>query len=635
MNPSASTGIAQSKRGQEPFLFAALSRCRGWLVSKKVPDPFSSAKTGDRKDGVALWIVLAVWAGLMAPLLWWGLPSRADDELLFGGEPAWSAARYDASGALRAREQREAGADTDLNPLTARDQIACLTANEAARAEILRRYRLYSRQPDEMITFMALQRMRPAEWDFDPKLYQYGGGYVYLIGAALATSAALGITHLTRDLGTYLEQPELFARFYIVARVVTLVFGALLLAAVWKLVRRTAGNTAAWLALLFTACTPVFITGVLEAKPHLPSACLILWAIRSGLDYAARGRRWDAFRMGLQGGYALGLVLTGIVAAALWPAVLIARWRSATASRGSRRRLLLDLSGAALLAGAVFLATNPYIPYNCLRGRASLASNIANSTAMYVGQMQKAGASALRVGGLLYESCGPGCLIVGLLGLVLLLRARRCETLLAASPGLVMLVIAVLLGAGKPAEYARFLILPVSLLCAAAGFIAGQLVRRRRGWGVLAATIVLLPMGTPAYLVSFATDARGRNEPRHLAGWYLKGHLGAEDAIGVLQEPAPYAVPPLEFARRSVYWMPASKPVAVREHELPTWLVFTADDENAHRTTWWAAYYRLVKRVPPRGTDLSPIAWASKPTFLCRRGQPQEPAGSVSEPQEP
>ena len=162
----------------------------------------------------------------------WGLPSRQADELLFGGAPPWSADRYHTAAALQVRQERSGGADTDLDPLTQRDRIVDLTATAAARAEILRRYRLFSRQPDEMITFMALQRMRPRQFDFDPRLYQYGGAFIYLVGTAIGASATLGITHLSSDPALYLEQPEEFARFYLAARLVTLAFGALLLVAV-------------------------------------------------------------------------------------------------------------------------------------------------------------------------------------------------------------------------------------------------------------------------------------------------------------------------------------------------------------------------------------------------------------------
>ena len=60
-----------------------------------------------------------------------------------------------------------------------------LNETDSQRAEIVRRYRLYSYQPDEMITFNALRQMKPGAGQLDPKLYQYGGLWVYPVGAML------------------------------------------------------------------------------------------------------------------------------------------------------------------------------------------------------------------------------------------------------------------------------------------------------------------------------------------------------------------------------------------------------------------------------------------------------------------
>lgn len=557
-----------------------------------------------------------LWALITAPLLTWGLPSTRDDDLLFGGRPAWKAERYDIDATLRALRDRDAGADTDLNPLPTETPQVDLTPNDAARAEILRRYRLFSRQPDEMITLRALQRMRPRTGDLDPKLYQYGGGYIYLVGLTLGVGSVLGLVEVTRDAGYYLENPEAFATFYIAARAVSLVFGGLALAAVHKLARRTAGRRAGWIAMLCAAASPVFLSGVLEAKPHVPSACMLLWATLSALDYHRRGDRGSALRLGLQAGYAFGLVLTGVVGVLLWPVLLLTR---------RPRRGMHDfgqLAVAGLLAVAVYFVTNPYVPYHWLKDPASLQSNISNSTAMYVGQMARAAAGAGRVGQLLIESAGWGLPVAGLIGLAWLLRRYRPQAAVGAAAGVGMLVIAVLMGAGKPAEFARFLVLPVLLLGVAAGALLATVSRRHLYVAVMATIAVLGLMKTPAYLRSFIVDARGVHESRHTAGRALARLLGPNDEIAVLQEPAPYAVPPLDFAHRRVWLLRPAPPYVHSEMAgsmLPRWLVFTADDDESQPDGWWNRHYALHARYPEPGTALSPITWANKPVYLYRR----------------
>jgi dolichyl-phosphate-mannose--protein O-mannosyl transferase len=109
-----------------------------------------------------------------------------------------------------------------------------------------------------MLTFRALMRMKPWPPDFDPRLYQYGGGYIYLVGAALSVAGVTGIIPLKAEAGFYLEHPDTFARVYVVARCISLMFGALTLVAVYRLGRRAGGRSAGWLALVCVAGAPVF-----------------------------------------------------------------------------------------------------------------------------------------------------------------------------------------------------------------------------------------------------------------------------------------------------------------------------------------------------------------------------------------
>lgn len=607
----------------------------------------------------------------MLTLIGWGLPDRQRDELLFGGQPTWEAQRYPAGRAAQQRRERPGGADTDLDPLAAPDRIVDLTSDEprleelrlryaalapldvagsslplpvallrpailsacyfaeqsaiedAARGAILLRYRLYSRQPDEMITFMALQRMRPRELDFDPRLYQYGGAYVYLVGVAAALSAALGFTKLTADVGVYLTHPELFARFYLVARLITLVFAGLLLLGVSRLAGRAAGRPAGWIAALLLAVSPVFISGTLEAKPHVPSACLLVWATLSAMDFYARGQWRDARRLGWQAGGASALVLTGWAGLLILPVLY---WATRRRHASAGRSILIS----AGLAIGIYVATNPYPIFNALLDRAALASNIANSTAMY--RIENFPAGALRVGTLLVESVGAGGLLAGLAALPALIVRQRAALAVAAVPGVALLVLCAAIGAGKPAEFARFLVLPVALLCVAGAAAVTALWVRQKLLGAAVMLLVLLLMPTYAYVRSFAVDAWSREESRWAAGRYLRDHVPPHEPVGLVQEPAPYSVPPLDWTRRSVCLLPRTSPPQSEHRRLPLWVVLTADDETSQAGAWWRPYYELVARFPAAGERPSPITWANKPVFVYRRpqgsgGAPVVPAG--------
>lgn len=557
------------------------------------------------------WHAAVLWVLLMWPLAHWGLPSSRYDKYLFGGQPAWEPERYQAARTLNALRERNAGADIDLDPLADRTQLIDLTANDAARGQILLRYRLYSRQPDEMITFRALQRMKPRGFDFDPKMYQYGGGYVYLVGAAIGLTSALGLTRLTRDLNVYLAQPELFGAFYLVARSISLLFAAAALIAVFRLASRVAGRAGGWMALLLVAASPVFITGALEAKPHLPAACMTLWTIEFALRYWTRECKRDAVCMGLAAGYACGLVLTGVAAlvtiAALGVALLI-----------QRRRVGPTIAAATISIG-VYLVTNPYVVINGLANRAALASNIGNSTAMYT--LDRFGDGAIRVAELLIECIGGPTLAMSVIGIVLILVRHRSPVLIGSSAGFAMLLLCVAIGAGKPPEFARFVVLPAALLCAAAGLTLAEVGRRSRVIALVLLLACLITANGRNYASSFRLDAGGVDDSRTAAASWLAEHLQPNDRVAVLQEPAPYSVPPMDFAARRVLLLPP-KPMAnhVRD-ELPEWLVFT-DDRALNIGAWedWDEYYEIKwTDALRRMKHASPIAWANKPVFIYKR----------------
>jgi uncharacterized membrane protein len=56
--------------------------------------------------------------------------------------------------------------------------------------------------------------MHPGRGDFDPRMYKYGGAWVYPVGGMLRAAAAIGyINPLVNDLAFYLDHPEVFGRF--------------------------------------------------------------------------------------------------------------------------------------------------------------------------------------------------------------------------------------------------------------------------------------------------------------------------------------------------------------------------------------------------------------------------------------
>src|SRR3954453_17948154 len=187
-----------------------------------------------RRERLLLLLCLIVAAGMFLPGIKWGLPSRVGDAYFFGARTPWTGAQIQAA-TLKRADDADRGADVDANPRgqfgqpirinpETRPDAAAIEADVGlsvlqsiqnswlgrfcrpldlltmpdltARAEIVRRYRLFSHQPDEMITFMAFRKMRPGELNLDPHLYQYGGLWIYPVALCLKVAAAVRLVEL-------------------------------------------------------------------------------------------------------------------------------------------------------------------------------------------------------------------------------------------------------------------------------------------------------------------------------------------------------------------------------------------------------------------------------------------------------
>ncbi len=488
-----------------------------------------------------LLLLASVWFGLGAQ---WGLPSRWTDRWLFGDRPVWCGHKIFAVGGGWVVDANR-GADVALNPLLV-DETVWVNETDQQKAQIIRRWRLYTSQPDEAITLRALSMMHPSEGKFDPKLYQYGGLWIYPIGGLLGIGAKLHWITLVRDVAFYMDHPEAIARFYRVARFYSMAWGLVgvivVYGLVWRLTRGTPGlndTLRMWLGaagggLCFTM--PVVITMAHEAKPHLPGAVLVLAAMWAAMAFVDHGSWRRAVVVGVLCGAALGMVLSGWVAFSVLPVLL---WMRPTLWR----RIL-----AAGIVGVFFYAiTNPYVLINAVTNRALLTSNLGTSVGMYSAAdspVASARTAILCIG----EGASPGTAVVGVLSAITLLAGirQRSDWLLMAAPALVSAVQFFYLADHKPMEYARFaLVLDVSLAIAAVVALGrARGVRWLRGLTLMLLCLVEVMFGA-VYLWAFVQDTHAGT--RQLAAQLLLDDRARATALGTWAEPAPYCMPPVDI----------------------------------------------------------------------------------------
>jgi hypothetical protein len=557
------------------------------------------------------------WAGvgLVGALAWfvvginWGLPSRRADAYLFGpNRQPWTGAQIMDLAPGAALESNR-GADVDLNPILNRDRPVVLNETDRQRAEIVRRYRLFTYQPDEWNTMRSLAGMRPGEGRLDPRLYQYGGLWVYGVGAILKAASIARLVDLKGGpdgLAYYLDHPESFGRFYVVARLYSALWGVVGAWAVWRLAARVVPPSGAAAAAACFALMPVVVNQAHEAKPHLAGLALMLLAVLAACRYVETGRRRWCLCAGALCGAAFGMVISSLVIFLILPLMTLQRRLPWSA------RLRVTLATAAT-GGLVYALTNPYVPYNLLFNRAVLRSNLGASTAMY----QVGGTNGFVNGvRLVVEGTSPLLAVAGIVGaVVLIVRARgaspaRHVWALLGVPALVVTIQFFALGAGKPGEYGRFALLPDTGLClAAVAGVFGLLGASRARAGVVAVLVLGTGFFGATYVARFVADSRERTNRLTVAEHLNEFPRFGWPTVDVTAEPAPYCLPPVNLFDQKIVLLPPGQFVPAE----PDAVLVRAVDAVPHEPpptgfVWWVQDESPILRPFP-----SRISWAAKP----------------------
>ena len=491
---------------------------------------------------------------IFLPGLTWGLPSREADRFLFGDREPWTGAELEAlAGTLDA----DAAADVDRDAASGEDRW--LNDTDAERAEIVIRYRLYSQQPDEMLTLRAIASMA-ARRSPDPQFYTYGGLWTYPVAALIGTASVTGLIE-RGGLAFYLDQPDEFAKMYVVARLYAVAWAAVGAGVVCAFAMRLARNRkAGLLAALLYATMPVVVVAAHEAKPHLPGAVLALAAALFADAYQRSGRRRDVLVAGAFCGAATGMVVTMAVSflvlpLAAWQATWAERWRSP--DQVLRPSIWRRIAVPTLLGLAIFAITNPFLLLN----PAAALGNAANTAGHYGIDETGFWPAGMWFSRVLqtYLVAAGGVGAVGYVIFALVLRRDELERPFRSVQLLGVLAVAsaatyALTSFGRPPDHARFAI----LACVASVVALGVWMRPAKAeptpkslwhrplvpaWVTCSIGLAVLLWLSWWPFVANAWGIDGRHEAAdELAALYVE-----RGEVAVSTDPAPYAVPPFDL----------------------------------------------------------------------------------------
>lgn len=559
-------------------------------------------------------LTLSAWG------LGWCLPHRARLEAVLPPGTDTPAFRAALAGGW-ADMNKGLGRDILLNPesfsygFTGR---AAVEPGWTAVPELLRNsarsYYLRSGHEDEPNLLRAVARLRPTLEGLNPRIYFYGGGYMYALAAWTAAGAALTPARLVRGVEWYMEDPARMAWLYRLGRSFSAAAFLAVAWLLWSTGRRFFGEEAGLAAAALWAASPGFVVQAHYMKPHLMGAFFTLAAYRLAAEALTGGPRWGV-AAGAAAGLAAGAV-NHLGTAAVFPALAaLLRWRGGSPGRAEAAWL----AQAAAACAAAFLLCTPYLLTEFATVTAAMRV-VGGFAALSVGNLVTFAAAGLPA------ALGSPTVLLLAYGLWAAWRARADAPRLLALAGFGLLYPTVFLNqsAGTLDSVRYFGAAAVGLLLA--GAAAAELGRT----GLAAAALCVLLAASKSAVLDYnlASDAPG-GSTREAAGGWLEAQVPAGASVGLLRLPQPSNAPTFRWDRYRLEFLEPRVFAALGEADpAPEWLVlaYPSYDDRPLVGGTLARRYELARAFAPAGpASLRPPdgqAWGNPPIEIYRRKTP-------------
>ena len=500
-----------------------------------------------------LWLpaVVAVFFYLGVKGIGWGLPGKARSDIVLPQELR-NAGFYDLmikkrndiyalteqSSTGRMAEKNDKGVTAVMKNLgIARDRVYVFNKEPGTLADFVRPYLLRSNHPDEQMTLAALSNMKPAKLDFNPRLFQYGGAYIYPVGAWLGALKISGLIFLTGDLERYFESPGEMAKIFVAGRAFSLLCGLASLILVYFMTLKHFGARTAAIAALFFSVMPGIVFQMHVMKPYTLSMFFSLAALYYSFEICDDpGGAANYFLSGMFSGLAIGSMPSyGLIIIA--PAAVFV-----TAKEKSAKNALIFIAAAA----AFFILTNPYwiLDYK------SLSAELHGFSS---------GKASLQLPAFIFfltrqipEGTGIVFMIAAACGIMIaMMRAGKKEVILAVSVVLPVLLVSFLFKYLEFSVQTVRLVLPwIAMSCILSGsFIDFLFEKAKMKWlGYCLLAMILLELFGHSYICAenFRLDA-GNDSTRLMAGRWIEGNIPPGSRVGLYGLPEPFNVPPMDF----------------------------------------------------------------------------------------
>jgi len=251
------------------------------------------------------------------------------------------------------------------------------TISEENLNKWLMRFRLYSIDADEVNTIMALSRIKPDSFKFDPHHYSYGGGYLYPLGAWFYLLKSVDLIEVG-NLGWMIQNPKEMSKIYRAGRIFTSLAFFLSVIVFYFTLRLFFDVKKSFIGALFLLFSPIFIMFSITLKPYAYAlfwSNLAIFIVAKNFVTKKVFKQKEIIALGVLTGMAVGSVSTfSIFAVLIWLFILFQE----KSNKSSYSQLLL----IPFYAFMVFFITNPYIFINY---QGFLAEKSAQASWFYFG----------------------------------------------------------------------------------------------------------------------------------------------------------------------------------------------------------------------------------------------------------
>ena len=462
-------------------------------------------------------LILILALGINLAGIRWGLPSQGLNSLYFTDKAA-------------IEKRVEAIKEYPLEEAYKGMGVHLVDYPEEAKRKLPRSWYnpIRSYHPDEYFLIKSIAMMDPENFNFNPHQYTVGGAYLYLVAGFLFLLSKIGMISLTSDLGFYFLHPEEIAKFYLVGRAITALYGMGTVWLVYLMAKKIwQSERAGLLAGILTAISPLILLNSRYMYTDIPGLFWITAALYLTVSIFTGSGRVNTrhyFLIGLFAGLATGNKITFAVS------FIIPVLAAFLKRKGFFVKTIISFAGFLV----AFFITNPYFFFTFPEAVRELSQHGAFSfgPGFYILSL-KYGLGwpllAFTVSGIIFSFLGR----------------KKKEAILIPVAWIIFFFLFISLFAKNFARY----ILPIvpPLIALGSGF--WLLPGRTKFINTLKKTVTLLVLITTffygmAYLSLFIKE-----NVRTTAGRQIKEDIPEGTTIGVTEVPWQFQMPPLDEER--------------------------------------------------------------------------------------